>query len=60
MNISKFSGTVFDVLDIIDSQFIRLKNRQREKNPSALVWLPGTRHHRYWWIKVLHERRHGL
>ena len=25
MNISKFSGTVFDVLDIIDSQFINLK-----------------------------------
>ena len=25
MNISKFSGTIFDVLDIIDSQFIRLK-----------------------------------
>ena len=25
MNISKFSGTLFDVLDIIDSQFIRLK-----------------------------------
>ena len=25
MNISKFSGTVFDVLDIIDSQFLNLK-----------------------------------